>query len=70
VLVDAALAGMVLLVGVVAIAANSGVQRRPDEFAYLCVAGLAALMFLRRRFPVLILLASAGRRRPRAGPGL
>lgn len=59
VLVDAALGVAVVLVVAVAITANLGGQRQPDAFAYLFAAGLGALMFVRRPFPVLALAATA-----------
>lgn len=57
-LVDAALGVTVVLVVAAAIAANLGGQRQPDTFAYLFAAGLGALMFVRRPFPILALMAT------------
>ncbi len=58
-LVDAALGLAVVLVVAAAITANLGGERPPDLFAYLFAAGLGALMFVRRRYPILALTATA-----------
>jgi signal transduction histidine kinase len=55
---DAALAGAVTLVVAVAITADIGGTRAPDVGAYLFAVGLGLLMFIRRRHPVLALVAT------------
>ncbi|GLY68289.1 sensor histidine kinase [Amycolatopsis taiwanensis] len=59
VLIDAVLGASTSAVVAVAIAMDLGGSRTPDYVAYLFAAGLGALMFVRRKFPVLALMATA-----------
>ncbi|MCA2224876.1 sensor histidine kinase [Nonomuraea aurantiaca] len=56
---DAALGVAVSAVVAVAVTMDLGGHRAPDAAAYAFVAGLGALMLVRRRFPVLALVATA-----------
>lgn len=56
---DLGLSAAVLVVVAGAMAADLGDGRPPDAFAYLFAAGLAALMLVRRTYPVLALVATA-----------
>lgn len=58
-LTDATLGVTVSLAVAVAIAMDLGGDRNPDFMAYLFAFCLGALMFVRRRFPVLALVATA-----------
>ncbi|MQA81063.1 MAG: sensor histidine kinase [Streptosporangiales bacterium] len=57
--VDAVLGAAVAVVVAVAIAANLGGQRSPEPLAYLFALGLGLLMLVRRRYPVLALVATS-----------
>lgn len=59
VLGDAILGAAVFVVVAVAIAADVGGARAPDYVAYLFAVCLGALMLVRRRYPVLALMATA-----------
>jgi signal transduction histidine kinase len=59
VLTDVALGVTVSVAVAVAIAMDIGGDRSPDFVAYLFAVGLGALMFVRRRFPVPALVATA-----------
>lgn len=52
---DALLGTAVTLTMVAVISANHGGRNDPDALAYLWAVGLGALMFARRRYPVLVL---------------
>lgn len=56
---DAILGAAVFVVVAVAIAVDIGGERGPDLLAYLFAACLGALMLVRRRYPVLALVATA-----------
>src|SRR5262245_14823643 len=58
-LIDAALAAGVMVVMAAAISARLGQGRPPDLIAYLFAVGLGILMLIRRRYPVLALVATA-----------
>ena len=57
-LIDAGLGAAVTLIVAVAITADIGGTRGPDVGAYLFAVGLGLLMFIRRRHPVLTLIAT------------
>ncbi|MEV0395879.1 sensor histidine kinase [Polymorphospora rubra] len=57
--VDALLGAGVTLVVSLVISANQGGRHGPDAVAYLWAVGLGALMFARRRYPVVVLAVTA-----------
>ncbi|MFG1922091.1 sensor histidine kinase [Cryptosporangium sp. NPDC048952] len=58
-LVDVALAAFITTAVTIAVIADVGSHRRADVFAYLVAVGFGAVLLARRRFPRLVLLASA-----------
>lgn len=59
VVVDAAIGAAAAAVVAVAITVNLGRQSSPEPFAYLFALGLGLLMLVRRRYPVLALVATS-----------